>query len=421
MSETLLLPQPRAFGRYLVRRLINSGGVGDVYEAHDPLIDRTVAVKMIRTGSLSGTQQQDYLQRFRIEAQAGGRCVHPSIVAIFDAGEAEGRPYLVMEFVNGTSLRDAADTPEQREALDPQAIIADVLAALGHAHGLGIIHRDIKPANIMLTQNGAAKVADFGIARIDQGQFTLSGDILGTPSYMAPEQANGGTVDHRADLFSTAAVLHMLVSGRPPFAGANMAETLRRLTAPDPADLTPLRGSRFASLAPVLARGLAKDKEARFASAAEFAAALRSAGKGAGLPAAPAIPAPVIAAAAAELARHLGPIAQLTAAEAARKADGEEAFHALIARAMPDAKAAQAYLSRNTPPAPAMPQISGAMIDAATAILRVHIGPIARLLTAEAARGADNVAAFIEAVANSVPGDAEHIRHKLAAALAEAR
>ncbi len=263
-------PLPR-FGRYDTIEAIGAGAIGLVYKAHDPLIDRPVAIKVIRTELLDETERADYRERFLIEAQAGGRCAHPAIVAIYDAGEDNGRPYLVMEYVEGRTLQAILAEPQRRAELDVTAVMDDVLAALGVAHACGVVHRDIKPANIMITAAGRAKVTDFGIARLDRSGLTQIGDMLGTPSYMAPEQVSGARVDHRADLFSAACVLHSILAGRPPFAGTTAIATLMHLVGPEAADLTTLATGPFTHFVPVLSRGLAKNPVLRFATADAFA------------------------------------------------------------------------------------------------------------------------------------------------------
>jgi len=269
---------PAAFGRYLPVAKLGAGAIGTVFRAHDPLIGRFVAVKTIRLNSLDADQKAEYRERFHTEAQAGGRCAHPGIIAIFDAGEAQGQPYLVMEYVEGSSLHSILADPAARAALNPAELMSELLEALGYAHARGIIHRDIKPANIMLTPDQRVKVADFGIARLDGASRTQIGTLLGTPGYMAPEQARGAAVDHRTDLFSAAAILFALLTGAAPFAGPTLPGTLLRLTDDSEADLSALAGPLEIYL-PVLRQGLAKNPAQRFPDAAAFAAALRAAGQ----------------------------------------------------------------------------------------------------------------------------------------------
>ncbi len=372
---------PAAFGRYLVRARLGAGAAGTVYAADDPMLGRKVAIKVIQTEGLNPDDRAEYLNRFTTEAQAGARCQHPGIVAVFDAGEVAGEPYLVMEFIDGLSLQRAIS---KGAALDPAGIVGEVLAALAYAHAHGIIHRDIKPANIMLGADGRAKLADFGIARLDRAPWTVAGRLLGTPSYMAPEQAMGEAADARADLFSTAAVLHMLLLGRPPFAGAHLADTLRRLTEPGEVDLSALASGPYSAAArqaPVL------DGEPTQVM--------------------PIIAPELIAAATSCLARHIGPIAPLTVADLARRSPDTASFHAAVAAAIPDARAASAYLQARGDTAPPPSLLPPEAVEAARVALTREIGPIARLMVAEALRGAPSLDEFLSRLATRMPGGAD--------------
>ncbi|MBV5275432.1 MAG: serine/threonine protein kinase [Lamprocystis purpurea] len=178
--------------------------MGIVYEAHDPAIDRKVAIKLIRADLLDGEERQNYIERFQREAQAAGRCNHPGIVAIFDFALHEGNPFLAMEYVEGLGLDRVLAHGERFTPAAAVQFILQVLDALACAHALGIVHRDIKPSNVLIMSGGRIKVMDFGIARIDNSDLTHAGTAIGTPSYMSPEQCRGGAVDLRTDLFSVA-------------------------------------------------------------------------------------------------------------------------------------------------------------------------------------------------------------------------
>src|SRR3954453_20927368 len=192
----------QSIGRYKIRRRVGSGAMGQIYEAHDPIIDRRVAIKVLRAefverpdGSLSG------IDRFRQEARAAGRLLHPNIVTLLDYGEEAGTPFLVMEFIDGENLNVLLKRPGRLPIRDSVSIIMQILDGLEFAHSQGVIHRDIKASNILLTSTKRAKIADFGVARIEASELTNTGEILGTPYCMAPEQLAGGTVDNRTDLF----------------------------------------------------------------------------------------------------------------------------------------------------------------------------------------------------------------------------
>ncbi len=219
----------QTIGRYRVDALLGSGAMGEVYRAYDPLIDRPVAIKVVRPELLAGSGAEQWLERFRREARAAGRRFHPHIVAILDIGEDNGVPFLAMEYVEGRTLDGILKTEAPLEMARSVAIITQVLSALGFAHQNGIVHRDVKPANIMVLANGDIKVADFGIARIDDSEFTIVGDVLGTPAYMAPEQLAGATADARTDLFAAAVILFEMLSGVKPFRGASVTEIIARM------------------------------------------------------------------------------------------------------------------------------------------------------------------------------------------------
>ncbi|MBU8544943.1 MULTISPECIES: serine/threonine-protein kinase [Roseomonadaceae] len=268
-------PLPTAFGRYQPIEELGAGAMGKVYLAVDPLIDRMVAVKVINMDLAGPDGRAEFLERFRTEVRAAAQCAHPAIVSVYDFSDDDKVPYIVMEFVPGVTLSTLMrQPPAERQAGLPDLswLLLQVLEGLAAAHAVGVVHRDIKPGNIMVTPRGAVKITDFGIARLGDSTMTLVGGLVGSPSYMSPEQALGKAVDHRTDLFSIAAVLYQILLGRTPFGGSGITDTLVRLGGAEPAKLGPLEGS---ALGLVLRRGLEKDVARRFASATEFAAALR--------------------------------------------------------------------------------------------------------------------------------------------------
>ena len=207
-------------GKYEIAEVLGKGAMGVVYRGFDPLIRRTVALKTIRK-ELIDDEALDAVERFRNEAQAAGRLSHPGIVAIHDYGEDAELAYIAMEFVDGVSLRDyflrgVRFTPDEAVGLTVQ-----LLDALHYAHGQGVWHRDIKPANLMITPRGQLKVADFGIARVDGASLTVTGAVIGSPGYMAPEQYQGGEIDWRVDLFAAGVVFYQLLMGEKPFVGTS--------------------------------------------------------------------------------------------------------------------------------------------------------------------------------------------------------
>jgi eukaryotic-like serine/threonine-protein kinase len=249
--------------------------MGVVYRAHDPEIDRRVAIKLVRADLLENQDRDDFLARFRREAQAAARCAHPNIVGVYDYALYEGQPFITMELVDGHSLahRLASAVPFTRA--EAVGIAVQVLDALAAAHAVGIVHRDIKPANVLLGRDGRVKVTDFGIARLSRSDLTQTGSMIGTLSYMAPEQCRGETVDGRSDLFATGALLHEMLTGMKAFPGSSDTEVMQRLLFQLPAALDPLDDRIPPALATVLSRALAKNASDRYASAREMAAALR--------------------------------------------------------------------------------------------------------------------------------------------------
>jgi predicted Ser/Thr protein kinase len=266
---------PGIIGRYRVESVLGRGAMGVIYKAHDPEIDRPVAIKLVRADLISGGEREEYVARFRQEARAAGRCVHPNIVAVFDCSLQDGNPFLAMEYVAGSDLAQAFDRGRKFTPAEAIGIIGQVLEALAYAHERGIVHRDIKPANILLGAGGAVKVGDFGISRLPGSNLTATGATLGTPSYMSPEQCRGEEVDHRSDLFSAGAVLYQLLTGQKPFPGNNITEIVYRLMNEDPPDLLEHSEALPAGLCAAVRRALAKRPEARFASARDMAEALR--------------------------------------------------------------------------------------------------------------------------------------------------
>lgn len=268
---------PKTLGRYQIQDRLGGGAMGVVYKAHDPVIDRPVAIKVVRADLLDHQDREEFLGRFRREAQAAGRCSHPNIVGVYDFFDDPERPFIAMEYVEG---RELADLIGQRTVFDPREvmlIVLQVLSALGYAHQRQIVHRDIKPANVILLEGGHVKVADFGVARIGTVNATQLGTVLGTPSYMSPEQCMGQEVDHRSDLFSCGVLLYEMLTGERPFPGNTATEILYRLLNHKPRDIRELRANLPASLEAIVARALAKQPEARFQNAQIFADALEGA------------------------------------------------------------------------------------------------------------------------------------------------
>ena len=261
-------------GKYDVQDVLGKGGMGSVYRGFDPVISRQVAIKAISKASVGADDLKHIMQRFRHEAQAVGRLVHPRIVQIYDYGEDDAVAYIVMELVNGKTLAQHLQQEVSYEIREVGEIIRQLLDGLGHAHAAGVIHRDVKPSNILINNDGRIKISDFGIARIESSQLTQVGDVLGTPHYMAPEQFLGMDIGVEADLFSVGVIAYELLTGRKPFTG-NSAAVMHQVLNQAPVNPTELNPRLSPLLDRVLHTALAKKREDRFQSARAFAEAFR--------------------------------------------------------------------------------------------------------------------------------------------------
>ena len=224
-------------------------------------------------------ETEEELARFRREAQAAGRLTHPNIVGVFDYGETGDLAYIVMEYVDGPSLKSLLDKQERFAIADTMRIMADLLAGLQFSHERGVVHRDIKPANVMLTSDGQAKIADFGIARIESSSMTQAGTVLGTPAYMSPEQFMGQVVDARTDIYSSGVLLYQLLTGERPFEGG-MSAIMHKALNTDPPLPSQITVTCPAAFDAVVRKAMAKRPEDRFQSASEFLEALQAAAAG---------------------------------------------------------------------------------------------------------------------------------------------
>ncbi|HJS31847.1 MAG TPA: protein kinase [Alphaproteobacteria bacterium] len=264
-----------SIGRYKVLSLIGEGAMAEVYKAYDPRIDRTVALKILKR---ERCLDKEYVDRFLREAKAAGALSHPNIVTVYDVGQIEERPYIMMELLEGQTLETAL-TQQSRFPLPKIISIALQLAeALDYAHGRGVVHRDIKPSNIiLLPDRDRVKIADFGIARMAEteiAQQTQMGMVLGTPRYMSPEQVRGQQVDGRSDLFSVGVVIYQLLAGDLPFPGKTLTTLLMEIAEKDPVPLAKLAPDVPPGLQHIVGKLLAKTPTRRFQSGAELARSL---------------------------------------------------------------------------------------------------------------------------------------------------
>ncbi|MBU6448975.1 MAG: serine/threonine protein kinase [Rhodospirillales bacterium] len=261
-------------GKYELRHVLGKGAMGTVYEGYDPIIARRVAIKTVKLPEPDDVEAQEELARFKREAQAAGRLSHPNIVGVFDYGETPELAYIVMEFVDGTTLKHVLDKGERFAIPEIVRVMDSLMTGLQFSHERGVVHRDIKPANIMLTQAGEVKIADFGIARIESSSMTQAGTMLGTPSYMSPEQFMGQTVDARTDIYSSGVMLYQLLTGEKPFEGG-LTAIMHKVLHTEPPAPSALSFTVTPALDAVVKKAMAKRPEDRFDSAQDFATALR--------------------------------------------------------------------------------------------------------------------------------------------------
>jgi hypothetical protein len=271
---------PERIGRYEIIRVLGKGAMGLVYLARDPQIERELALKTIRFDQAEGTfNPEEAKARFLKEARISGRLQHPHIVTIFDVGEDGGLLYLAMEFVPGGSLSQRLADPDSLSLYDRVRIVAEVAEALGHAHERGVLHRDVKPANILLTPHLDAKVTDFGIGKLLTGDsdLTSTGQMVGSPAYMSPEQIKGEKLDARTDIFSLGVVLYQAITLRKPFPADTLTTLVYQILHEEPPDPSELRVDLPPEYSPIVRKCLAKKREDRYTTATELAADLRAA------------------------------------------------------------------------------------------------------------------------------------------------
>jgi TonB family protein len=264
---------PQTIGRYKVQESIGFGAMGAVYKAFDPLIKRTLAIKTIRLDiPRQSPQYKSFIERFYHEARISGTLSHPNIVTLFDIGEEGGVPYLAMEFVEGETILSLIEKGVRFHPEKVISLVSQIASALDYAHSKGVIHRDIKPSNVILFDGDRVKVTDFGIAKLVDAEMTQGGTLLGTPSYMSPEQAMGEKLDGRSDIFSLGVCAFEMLSGEQPFPGNNVTSILYKLVHVDPVEPASLEMN---GLVPqkwheVFSKVLAKKPDERYQTASEF-------------------------------------------------------------------------------------------------------------------------------------------------------
>jgi eukaryotic-like serine/threonine-protein kinase len=429
----------RSIGRYRIEALLGTGAMGEVYRAHDPAIDRLVAIKVVRPELVAGSGGEQLLERFRREARAAGRRFHPNIVAIWDFGDDNGTPFLVMELVEGQSLDQLIKSSGTLPPVRSVSIITQVLSALGFAHTNGIVHRDIKPSNVMVLPGDQVKVADFGIARLEASEFTIVGDLLGTPAYMAPEQLSGGPIDHRTDLFATGVILFEMLTGVKPFRGKSITEIISFMEKRGPEDIRALNPAVPEDMKRVIAKSVAFDPAERYADAAAFSKAVADA-----MPGLPgelqltanaaqttsresSFSADLLREAERDLATFIGPMASIAVKRAVRNASDLLELYELLGRQVADPKDRAEFLARGRqraaaglgrprpPPARTIERSSAspvkspnpASIMAIESDLTRYIGPIARILVKRELGKFESLAKLCLVLATHIPDERE--------------
>ena len=450
------MAEPQTLGKYQIQSVLGKGAMGVVYKAFDPHIERVVAIKTVRKDLVDPDLAAQFMGRFKNEARAAGRLHHPNIVGVYEYGEDDAVAFIAMEYVDGTGLREYLNRKARFEFGQLIAIASQLLQALEFAHARGVVHRDIKPANLILTASGTLKVADFGIARIDTTSLTMTGMVMGTPSYMSPEQCQGRDSDHRSDLFSAGVVLYELLSGERPFRGSPemIAYNICNETPRPPSQVSAL--PLPPAIDEIVAIALAKLPEQRFQNAHAFNHALQLAA-GSMTGAAASLEATVVNLAHVELepppkgewddttlmtiernlAHYVGPVAKLLVRKAATQTHDVSELYSLLSAninnddqrrrfvAMGGSVAQSAHTgARNTGSIGArgirgtVPQVerSGTtgtrnmapipleaqFVQETTQRLLVYLGPIGRVVARRAAEQATSQQEFVELVAGHI-------------------
>ena len=389
---------PTHVGPYPIRAVIGSGAMGIVYLAHDPGIDRAVAIKTIHRGLLESGDDQSVAARFRVEAKAAGRLTHRNIVQIYQFGEDDDCAYIVMEYVAGRNLRDYVQAPRKLEVPHVLCVMTQLLDGLHYAHERGIVHRDIKPANLLIADDGCLKITDFGIARTEASNLTRANTIVGSPGYIAPEQYTDREIDRRVDIFSAGVLLYRMLSGTTPFVGTDDAIMYKIVYEPHKALSEVTNDATLKPFDAVLDRALAKDPAQRYPNALAMRTALAALATET-LP--QVLPAHILMAPVLE-----GPEAS-PARPKARDASGTPVPDLPIVPTVPDSSRIPLAPSKSQPGTspPSIPPPTGWDTAALTEVereLAEHVGAVARVLVRRAARGCSSLAELRHAVAGAI-------------------
>lgn len=450
----------KRLGRYEILGVLGKGAMGVVYKGFDPIIERAVALKTIQRDAVDPEIAAQFLLRFKNEARAAGRLTHANIVGVYEYGEDDSVAFIAMEFVEGRGLREYLNRQARFNFAQLAGLMRQLLAGLEFAHRCGVVHRDIKPSNLIVTVDGALKIADFGVARVDMSNLTTVGMVIGTPSYMSPEQCLGKEVDARSDIFSSGVVLYELLTGQKPFAGSVEA-IAHKICHEDPVPPSKLSGLKLPTAVDALvATALAKRPGSRFPSARAFSDALWDLaqmnvevddGMGTTLVQIGTLmlqkPPPTwdeatLDTAEHELARFLGPMAKVIVRRAAAQTRDRGELCLLLAENLDDVETRRKFVdafNRNAGLAhpivagtsgarsgahlthPSQERVSrsgsgrgavgasaagapleSAFVDQVTGQLAVYLGPIARVVTKRAAQGARSRIDFVRRVAENL-------------------
>jgi serine/threonine-protein kinase len=437
-------------GKYEIKSALGKGAMGIVYKGFDPTIERFVAIKTVRKDLVDPDVAKQYMTRFKTEAKAAGRLHHPNIVGVYEYGEDDTVAYIVMEYVDGYGLREHLNRHETFDFAQLVRLMTQLLDALGFAHERGVVHRDVKPSNLIVCSDGTLKVADFGIARVDTSNLTTAGMVIGTPSYMSPEQCRGLDVDPRSDLFSAGVVLYELLTGEKPFRG-NLEQVAYKICHVDPAPPSTLSTLALPpAVDKLVATALAKAPGDRYQSARAFRNALTDVAnlsvevdQGLGTTVVNigtlmlAKPEPpwddeTLRTAEHELARALGPMAKLIVRRAAAQTTDRAELCSILSDSIADPESRRRFVTAFTKAGggQSSPGTSGvrsgtgrgatvatratgtlatsatalepAFVEEVTAHLAIYIGPIAQVLTRKAARESRTRHEFVQKVAENL-------------------
>src|SRR5580765_8582185 len=263
---------PKTIGKYEIIEMVGRGGMGVLYRARDPMLERDVALKMML---VDFTLDQSARERFQREAKAVARLQHRNVVTIHELGEHDGAPYIVMEFLSGNDLENLLVGSKPMTLAEKLDVAIQLCEGLGYAHEQGIVHRDIKPSNVRVLEDGTVKILDFGIAKFAVSSVTRSGTVMGTASYMSPEQIMGQAVDGRADLFSAGVLLFELLAGKKPFQGEQATAVVYQIMHVEPPTVRSVVPALPEALDEIVSRALQKNADDRYSRASEMASDLQ--------------------------------------------------------------------------------------------------------------------------------------------------